>query len=144
MFIGEYKHSIDAKGRLAVPAKLRTLLSDGAVVTNGLDNCLFLFPKKKWGEWAEKLANLPFISQSSARDMSRFMLGGAMDVDFDNQGRITLPEYLRKYAGLKSKAVIVGLYDHLEIWEEKAWEKYRTGVEKKSGVIAKGMEALGV
>lgn len=143
MFIGEYKHNIDNKGRLAVPAKFRKLLKEGAVVTRGLDNCLFLYPKKSWQELAKKLAGLP-ISQSKARAFSRLMLAGAMDVDFDNQGRITLPEYLRKFSSLKKKAVVAGLYDRLEIWDEVVWNKYKTGAEQKSGDIAEALGDLGV
>ncbi|MFH1523193.1 MAG: division/cell wall cluster transcriptional repressor MraZ [Patescibacteria group bacterium] len=143
MFIGEYNHNLDNKGRLAVPAKFRALLKTGAVVTRGLDNCLFLYPKKEWNELAKKLAGLP-ISQAKARAFSRLMLAGAMAVDFDNQGRITLPEYLRKFAILKKKAVIAGLYDRLEIWDEVAWNKYKTGNEKKSGNIAEALGELGV
>ena len=143
MFIGEYKHNIDNKGRLAVPAKFRKLLKDGAVVTKGLDNCLFLYPKKSWQELAGKLAKLP-ISQAKARAFSRLMLAGAMDVDFDNQGRITLPEYLRKFSSLKKKAVVAGLYDRLEIWDEAVWSKYKTGTEQNSSDIAEALGELGV
>lgn len=143
MFIGEYQHNIDSKGRLAVPAKFRAILKDGAVVTRGLDNCLFLYPKKQWGELAEKLGKLP-ISQSKARAFSRLMLAGAMDVDFDNQGRITLPEYLRSFAVLKKKTIIAGLYDRLEIWDEVSWNKYKSNTEKKSSDIAEALGELGV
>ncbi|MBU1922540.1 division/cell wall cluster transcriptional repressor MraZ [Patescibacteria group bacterium] len=143
MFIGEYSHNLDTKGRLAVPAKFRQLLKQGAVVTRGLDNCLFLYPKKQWQTLAEKLASLP-ISQAKARAFSRLMLAGAMDVDFDNQGRITLPEYLRKFSSLKKKVVIAGLYNRLEIWDEAVWNKYRTGAEKQSNDIAETMGELGV
>ena len=143
MFIGEYSDNLDNKGRLAVPAKFRAILKDGAVVTRGLDNCLFLYPKKEWKILAEKLANLP-IGQSKARAFSRLMLAGAMEVEFDNQGRITLPEYLRKFAILKKKAIIAGLYDRLEIWDEIAWNKYKAGSEKKSNDIAEAMGELGV
>ena len=143
MFIGEYNHNLDSKGRLAVPAKFRKLLKHGAVVTRGLDNCLFLYPKKQWEALAEKLSKLP-ISQSKARAFSRLMLAGAMDVEFDNQGRITLPEYLRKFSNLKKKTVIAGLYDRLEIWDELVWEKYKTGAEKQSNDIAETLGELGV
>ena len=143
MFIGEYKHNLDSKGRLAVPAKFRTLLRGGAVVTRGLDNCLFLYPRKEWNELAKKMAKLP-ISQAKARAFSRLMLAGAMDVEFDNQGRINLPEYLRKFAGLKKRAIIAGLYDRLEIWDEIAWNKYKMGTEKNSGEIAEALGELGV
>lgn len=143
MFIGEYSHNLDAKGRLAIPAKFRATLKSGAVVTKGLDNCLFLYPKKSWFELAEKLSKLP-ISQARARAFSRLMLAGAMDVEFDNQGRITLPEYLRNFGGLKKKAVIAGLYDRLEIWDETIWNKYKQGSESKSNDIAEALGELGV
>ncbi|HAM87920.1 MAG: Protein MraZ [Candidatus Falkowbacteria bacterium GW2011_GWC2_38_22] len=143
MFIGEYKHNLDSKGRLAVPAKFRSLLDSGAVVTRGLDNCLFLYPKAEWQKIAEKLANLP-ISQAKARAFSRLMLAGAMDVDFDSQGRITLPEYLRKFCGLEKNTIIAGLYDRLEIWDEEKWNKYKEGAENESTEIAEALGELGV
>ena len=143
MFIGEYSHNLDDKGRVAVPAKFRALLKGGAVVTKGLDNCLFLYTKKEWQELAGKLAKLP-ISKANTRAFARLMLGGAMEVDFDNQGRIMLPEYLRKFAGLNKNLVIAGLYDRLEIWDETAWNKYKKGAEKKSADIAEALGELGV
>lgn len=143
MFIGEYKHNLDSKGRLAVPAKFRKALQGGAVVTRGLDHCLFLYPKKEWEVIAKKLSNLP-ISQAKARAFARLMLAGAMDVDFDNQGRINLPEYLRKFSSLKKKAIIAGLYDRLEIWDETNWNKFKTGAEKESTSIAEALGELGV
>jgi MraZ protein len=143
MLIGEYQHNMDNKGRLAVPAKFRQLLAKGAVVTKGLDNCLFLYPKAKWEEMAQKFANLP-ISQAKARAFARHMLAGAMPVEFDSQGRISLPEYLRKFAGLKKQTIIAGLFDRLEIWEEDAWNKYKVGTEKDSGEIAEALGEMGV
>lgn len=143
MFIGEYSHNLDAKGRLAIPAKFRSMLKKGAVVTRGIDNCLFLYSKTEWEKIAKKLAQLP-ISQAKARAFSRLMLAGAMDVDFDNQGRIMLPEYLRSFAGLNKKAIVAGLYDRLEIWDESAWNKYKTGTEKESAQIAEALGELGV
>lgn len=143
MFIGEYSHNLDSKGRMAVPAKFRHMFEKGAVVTKGLDNCLFLYPKEKWEEMAEKFANLP-ISQSKARAFSRHMLAGAMDVEFDNQGRITLPEYLRDFGGLNKKAVVAGVYDRLEIWDEEKWEKYKQEAEDNSNDIAEELGELGV
>jgi len=143
MFIGEYKHNLDNKGRLAVPAKFRAILKSGAVVTKGLDNCLFLYPKEQWNKIAQKFAGLP-ISQSKARAFSRLMLAGAMEVDFDSQGRITLPEYLRIFANLKKKAIVAGLYDRLEIWDEVSWGKYKQGTEKESSNIAETLGELGV
>lgn len=143
MFIGEYKHNIDPKGRMAIPAKFRGKLKKGAVVTRGLDNCLFLYTREAWEKIAEKLANLP-ISQSKARAFSRLMLAGAMDLDIDSQGRINLPDYLQKYAGLDKKVVVAGLYDRMEIWNEEVWDKYKTGAENESAEIAETLGELGV
>ena len=143
MFIGEYQHTIDEKGRLAVPAKFRAELAHGAVVTRGLDNCLFLYPKKDWAELAEKLVKLP-ISQSNTRAFSRLMLSGAMPAEMDKQGRVILPDYLRKYATLNKKVIVTGLYNRVEIWDETVWEKYKAATEKDSGNIAEALGELGV
>lgn len=139
MFIGEYYHSLDNKGRVALPSKFRKELKTGAVVTRGLDNCLFLYPKNAWQTLADKISKLP-ISKANTRAFSRLMLSGAMEVEIDSQGRIILPEYLRKYAYLNKKLVVAGLYDRLEIWDEDTWNKYKTQTEKGSKEIA---EALG-
>ena len=143
MLIGEYKHNIDEKGRLALPAKFRHELGDGAVVTKGLDNCLFLYTKKEWEKLAEKLSRLP-ISKANTRAFGRLMLAGAMDLEMDKQGRIILPDYLRQYATLKKKVVITGLYNRLEIWDELVWNKYKKGTEQSSGDIAEALGELGV
>ena len=143
MFIGEYNHNLDDKGRLAIPAKFRTILKKGAVVTKGLDNCLFLYSKEQFEIIAKKFAALP-ISQAKARAFSRHMLAGAMDLEFDNQGRITLPEYLRDFSGLKKKIIVAGLYNHLEIWDEAAWNRYKGENEKNSNTIAEEMGDLGI
>ncbi|HLD28312.1 MAG TPA: division/cell wall cluster transcriptional repressor MraZ [Patescibacteria group bacterium] len=142
MFIGQYSHNLDTKGRLAVPAKFRSDLKK-AVVTRGLDNCLFLYPKKEWDQLAQKLAVLP-ISKANTRAFARLMLAGAMDVDVDKQGRIILPEYLREFAGLNKKTIIAGLYNRLEIWDEARWNKYKGETEKNSSQIAEALDDLGV
>ena len=128
MFIGEYQHSIDEKGRLAVPVKFRDILAQGAVVTRGIDNCLFLYTKEEWEKLAEKISKLP-MAKANSRAFSRLMLAGAMDVKIDKQGRITLPDYLKKYANVKKQVVIAGLYNRLEIWDEAIWESYKSGTE---------------
>jgi len=143
MFIGEYNHTIDDKSRMAVPAKFRAGLKTGAVVTRGLDNCLFLYPMAEWKKLADKLAKLP-ISQSKSRAFARLMLAGAMQVDIDKQGRIILPEYLKKFAGLKKKAIVAGLYNRIEIWDENIWDAYKTSSEKDSSQIAETLGELGV
>lgn len=139
MFIGEYQHSIDEKGRLAVPVKFRDVLAEGAVVTRGIDNCLFLYTKEEWDKLAEKISKLSF-AKANTRAFSRLMLAGAMDVKLDKQGRVVLPDYLKKYASLKKQVVVAGLYNRLEIWDQEVWEKYKSGTEKESKDIA---EALG-
>ena len=143
MFIGEYKHNLDDKGRLAVPQKFRAKLSEGAVITRGLDNCLFLYTKEEWEKLASQLAALP-ISQANTRAFARLMLAGAMDVSLDKQGRVILPDYLRKYAGVSKKVVVAGLYNRLELWDEEQWEAYKTKTEDNSSDIAEALGELGV
>ncbi len=141
MFIGEYSHNIDDKGRVAVPAKFRSKLKSGAVVTRGLDNCLFLYSQDEWKKLAEQIASAP-INKANTRAFGRYMLAGAMEAEFDKQGRILLPEYLRDYASLKKKAIIAGLYNRIEIWNESSWKKYSKTTEKNSGKIAEGLGEL--
>lgn len=143
MFIGEYNHTVDEKGRLAIPTKFRKELKGGAVVTRGLDNCLFVYSMTEWKKLAEKLSALPF-SQANSRAFSRLMLAGAMDVEIDKQGRVVLPEYLRRYAGIAKDAVVAGLYGRIEIWDKKSWESYKEKTEKDSNGIAERMGELGV
>lgn len=125
MFVGEYTHTIDDKGRLAMPAKMRRDLEEGAVVTRGIDNCLFVYPKNEWVKLAEKIAALP-LSDPKARSFSRLMLAGAMDVEFDKQGRVLLPAYLRDYADIRGEVVVAGVYNRMELWSKKTWEAYKS------------------
>lgn len=144
MFIGEFQHHIDEKGRIAVPAKFRRRLSGGAIITRGLDNCLFIFTKKDWEVLAGKLvANLP-LSQKDPRAFARFMLSGASDVDLDTQGRVLIPDYLRKFAGLKKSAKVIGVYNRMEIWDEATWQQYKAKIEGSSEEIAEKMSDLGI
>ncbi|OGF37475.1 cell division/cell wall cluster transcriptional repressor MraZ [Candidatus Falkowbacteria bacterium RIFOXYC2_FULL_48_21] len=143
MFIGEYNFSVDTKGRIAIPAKFRAMLGKGAVVTRGLDNCLSVYPKTEWTVVAKKLSSLP-ISQANSRAFSRLMLAGAMAVEFDGQGRIVLPEYLRQYAAIGKKVVIAGLFNRLEVWAEDKWAAYRGQTEKDGNSIAEQLGELGI
>ena len=143
MFIGEYNFSVDTKGRIAIPAKFRAMLGKGAVVTRGLDNCLSVYPKTEWTVVAKKLSSLP-ISQANSRAFSRLMLAGAMAVEFDGQGRIVLPEYLRQYAAIGKKVVIAGLFNRLEVWAEDKWAAYRGQTEKDGNSIAEQLAELGI
>ncbi|MDD4784635.1 MAG: division/cell wall cluster transcriptional repressor MraZ [Candidatus Pacebacteria bacterium] len=114
MFIGEYKHTIDPKNRMTIPSKFQGQLSDGAIITRGLDNCLFIFTNEEWKRVADQIKQQSFVT-ANARAFSRLMLAGAMDVKLDNQGRILIPSYLSDYAKLGTKIVVAGLYDRLEI-----------------------------
>jgi len=143
MLLGEYKHSLDIKGRVAIPAKFREELNAGAIITRGLDKCLFVFGTKEWENLVQKLLSLP-LAQSNSRAFVRLMLAGASQVDFDNQGRILIPEYLRRYAGLKKQVVIAGLYSRMEIWDEETWENYKTKTESASDEIAERLSELGI
>src|SRR3989338_2397889 len=132
MFIGEYKHSIDPKKRLAIPIKFRKELGGKAVLTRGLDGCLFIFPQKEWEQLAEKLGRLPFGQQDS-RGFVRLLLAGASEVEFDQLGRVLVPDFLKDYAGLK-----------LEVWDETRWSSYKANLEKNSDRIAEKLGELGV
>src|SRR3989344_7321070 len=123
MFIGEYQHNLDEKGRLAVPVKFRKQMK-GAVITRGLDHCLWVFNKTEWDLLAEKLVALP-ISQAKARAFTRLMLAGAMEAPLDSQGRVLVPDYLRKYADLKKATIVAGLYNRIEIWDDNRWRNYK-------------------
>jgi MraZ protein len=142
-FYGEYTYSIDEKKRLAIPPKFRKVLGKKAVITKGLDQCLFLYPAKEWGILAKKLSKLP-LSQSDARGFARLMLTGAMEVELDNLGRILIPDYLKEYAKLKKRVVIAGVYNRIEIWDEKIWKEYKEKTEKEVGDIAERLKELGV
>lgn len=143
MFIGEFQHNLDNKGRVAVPAKFRRKISGGAIITRGLDQCLFIFTKKDWQTLAEKLIKLP-LSQANSRAFVRLMLSGASDVNLDSQGRVLIPDYLRKYAKLKKSAKVIGVYDRMEIWDDTAWEQYKNKTEGSSEEIAEKMADLGI
>jgi MraZ protein len=143
MFLGEYKHNLDTKGRVAVPAKFRGGLTAGAIITRGLDDCLFIFPNKEWEVLAAKLMALP-LAQANSRAFVRLMMAGAADVETDGQGRILVPEYLRAYAHLKKEAVIAGLYNRIEIWSSDAWARYKEKTEGASDEIAEKLGELGI
>lgn len=143
MFIGEYKHTIDEKGRMAVPVKFRAALNHNAIITRGLDHCLYVFTATEWEVMAQKIKALP-MTQANSRAFQRLMLAGAMEVEIDTQGRVLLPDYLRTYAGLKKQAVIAGVYNRMEIWDEDAWNSYKAKTEAQSDEIAERLGELGI
>ncbi len=143
MFIGEYRHTIDTKKRLALPIRFRKELGKTIIITRGFENCLIVYPQKEWKIMSDKLGKLP-VSQADARGFSRIMLAGAMEVALDKLGRILIPEYLKKYAGLKKNAVVCGLSNRLEIWDAKKWAIYRGKMEKDLGNLAANLKELGI
>jgi MraZ protein len=143
MLLGEFRHTLDTKGRVAVPAKFRDKLAAGAIITRGIDNCLFMFTNAEWEQLAAKLMALP-LAQANSRAFVRLMMAGATDVAIDAQGRILLPDYLRKYAGLKKDVVVAGLYNRVEIWDEATWAAYKTKTESSSETIAEQLGELGI
>ena len=128
MFLGEYAHSIDEKGRLTLPARYRVELSGGVVVTRGIDKCLLVFPMAEWEKLAQQISALP-ITDLPAREFRRLMFSGASDALPDKQGRVLLPLYLREYAGLNGDAIVAGLNTHMEIWSPDAWNTARATFE---------------
>jgi len=143
MLLGEFKHNLDSKNRLTIPAKLRMELGEKPVLTRGLDGCLFVYPNRDWQLFSEKINNLP-LGQKKARDFKRFMLSGASEIEIDEMGRILIPDPLKKYAKLRKSIVIIGVQDRIELWDENAWDKYIAESEKLSGDIAEGLSEFGI
>lgn len=141
MFMSEYNHSIDTKGRVIVPVKFRESLGAEFIVTKGLDGCLFVFPNEEWHIFEEKLKSLP-MSNKDARKFVRFFLAGAAMVELDKQGRILIPPVLRECAGLEKDVVVVGVGNRVEIWDKGRWEESTTFNDMDE--IAEHMSDLGL
>ncbi|MGN0308453.1 MAG: division/cell wall cluster transcriptional repressor MraZ [Lachnospiraceae bacterium] len=141
MFMGEYNHTVDTKGRLIIPSKFREALGDEFVVTKGLDGCLFVYDNTEWQSFEEKLKALP-LTNKDARQFVRFFLAGAANVEVDKQGRILLPAVLREFAGLDKEVVLVGVASRVEIWSRAKWEE-SSGYEDMEE-IAEHMADLGL
>ena len=142
MLIGEYVHTLDAKKRLALPAKFRKALGKTVVVTRGLDACLFLYPLDQWGKIAEKLANLP-LGQAEMRGFNRYLLAGAVELEIDALGRILVPDFLKSFAKLKERVVVTGVYTRVEIWEEETWKRYQARILESGEGLAQKLGELG-
>ncbi len=139
MFMGEYHHNVDTKGRLMLPAKFREDLADGKyVLTRGLDNCLFLFPIDEWTEFEEKIKKLS-LTKKDARAFVRFLFSGATNDIIDKQGRIKLNDNLKKYAGIEKEVVVTGAFNRIEIWSEEKWTEYISGAEESFEDIAENL-----
>ncbi len=143
MFLGEFRHSIDAKGRLALPARFRGGLDEGLVVTRGLDLCLHIYPKGQWEPLAERLSNLP-MSEPAVRALRRSFFTGAFACEMDKQGRILIPPPLREYAGLDGDVVIAGLNDYIEVWAADRWQQELPRVESAASSLAEQLSSLGI
>lgn len=141
MFMSEYNHTIDAKGRLIIPAKFREALGEEFVVSKGMDGCLFVYANDDWNAFEQKLTSLPLINKE-ARQFARFFLAGAAQVELDKQGRILLPATLRTFAGLDKDVVLVGVGSRVEIWSKDKWETMSADEDMDS--IAAAMEGLGL
>lgn len=142
MFTGEYRHSVDGKGRLAVPARFRAQLADGAYVARWIDACLAIFPRDTFDTLAARVAALP-VSDGNARTFSRFVFSSAFEVEPDRQGRVLVPAGLREWAGLGDETVVVGARDHIELWEPDRWARYSEAMNSPE-VLAEHLEGLGI
>ncbi len=143
MLIGEYLHTIDQKNRLSVPSKFRKTLGSTVIVTRGLDQCLFLYSVAQWEVLATKLSSLPW-GKAEHRSFLRTMVAGATDIDIDSLGRILVPDYLKEHAGLENDAMIVGLYNRVEIWRPETWKTYRESASHEIEQIAEKLGDLGM
>jgi MraZ protein len=141
---GEFRHALDDRGRVAIPARFRTQLGQGATLSRWLDGCLAIFPADAWEERATKLQALPTTS-AAARQIGRFMTSGAVEVELDKQGRVLVPGYLREYAHIESgEVVVVGALNRLEIWAPSAWQPYRSKIEDEPEALAEHLADLGI
>lgn len=142
MLIGEYSHSIDAKGRIIVPAKFRTELGEKFIITKGFDGCLYGYSLEEWNGIEEKIKTLPLITGKDARNFTRFFFSSAIECELDSQGRILVSQALREHAGLEKEIVIIGVSTRIEIWSKSKWEEYNN--EQDSDDIAEKMSMLGI
>jgi len=143
MFLGEYDHNMDDKGRLAVPARFREDLGDGVVITRGFDRCLMGFPRAMWEQLAGHVSALT-LGQGDARNLRRMLFSSAIDIQLDRQGRILIPQNLRDYAGLNEQVVVAGLNTYFEIWSRERWREVLDGLDVNGSAIAEQLAALGI
>ena len=138
MFIGEYHHSIDDKGRLIIPSKFREELGNNFIITRGIENCLFVYSLDSWNEIVRKIESLPF-TKKDARTFARFFLSGASEAEFDKQGRINITSPLISYANITKECVVIGTGDRLEIWSEESWNDFFTSAKDSMSDIAENL-----
>lgn len=142
MFIGEYEHTLDEKKRVSLPKTFRAGLGKRIVITRGLDNCLFVYPKGGWEKVAAKLGELSF-AQADTRGFNRFILSGAAEVEVDQVGRILMPEHHKNFANLKKTIVFAGVSDRVEIWDAARWHEYKAKIEKQADALAEKLGEIG-
>jgi MraZ protein len=141
---GEFRHTLDDRGRVAIPARFRARLERGATLARWLDGCLALFPQDEWEGLASRIAALP-LTNARAREFARFMSSGASDVELDRQGRVLVPAYLRTYAGVtEGEVVVVGALNRLEVWAPETWATYRSRIEDQPEALAEHLAELGI
>lgn len=143
MFLGEFEHSIDDKGRVAIPARFREELSEGLVLTRGFDRCLQAFPRPIWQRLAERVSGLS-LGNEEARNLRRLLFSGAAEVEVDRQGRILIPQNLREYAGLSEQVVVAGLNTHFELWSGDRWHSVLDALDNSAPAIAAQLAELGI
>lgn len=141
MFLGRYAHNLDAKGRLAIPARYREALAEGVVLTRGIDRCLALYPLAAWRPLAEKVAALP-LTDADARNFRRLVFAEAADLTLDGQGRILIPPDLRRYAEIEREAFVVGVDTAIEIWSPPRWEAVAASLDVDGAAIAQRLASL--
>lgn len=143
MFLGEYQHTIDSKGRLFIPAKFRDELGEQFILTKGLDGCLFVYPMEQWQELEQKLKSLP-LTQKDARAFARFFFAGASEGEMDKQGRVMLPVQLREFGQLTKEVMIIGVANRLEIWDMEKWQHYNNDSDQSFEQLAELMGQYGL
>ena len=143
MLIGQHVHTLDPKKRLSLPAKFRSELGKKVVMTNGLDNCIFVYSLKEWNKIASKLGEIG-LGNANARSFNRFLLGGAEEVDIDAAGRMLVPDFLKEFAQLKEKVVITGVQNRVEIWDETRWNTYVKNIAKEADALADKLGEVGL
>jgi MraZ protein len=142
VFTGEYRHSVDEKGRIAVPSRFRAQLKSGAYVSRWLEQCLAIHTEAGWADLSDRMAALP-ITDTNGRRFQRFVFSGASPAVPDGQGRVLIPAYLRETIGLTTDAVVVGTRDHVEIWAPDRWDDYRRALDDPDA-LAQAFEGLGI
>lgn len=142
MFIGEYAHTLDDKKRVSLPKAFRQSLGKKMVMTRGLDNCLFVYPKEAWEKVAARLQELSF-AQADTRGFTRFILSGATEVEADAAGRILIPDHQKQFAGLKKEVVFAGVSDRVEVWDADVWKQYKAKIESQAERMAETLGSIG-